>query len=130
MDPTQFHIDWAVLGEVLGTIIVLAFFVERALSLVFEHRGFIARFDKKGVKEPIAFAVALGTVVFWQFDALSILLSADKNSWVGYVLTAAVIAGGSKASIALFHDLMNARSSILKESSAATARKTKTKGKS
>lgn len=38
MDPALFRIDWEVLAEVLATIIVLSFFVERALSIVFEHR--------------------------------------------------------------------------------------------
>ncbi len=37
MDPNLFHIDWDRLFEVLLAIIVLAFFLERAPALLFEH---------------------------------------------------------------------------------------------
>ncbi len=40
MDPNLFAIDWAQLSEGLIGIIVLAFFVERALALFIEN-GFI-----------------------------------------------------------------------------------------
>jgi len=41
MDPIQFRIDWDVLFELLMTLIVLAFFVERALSIIVENRLFV-----------------------------------------------------------------------------------------
>ena len=53
MDPVLFRVDFGVLTEILITIIVFAFFVERALSLVFEHRLYIKHLDKKGWKEPV-----------------------------------------------------------------------------
>mgnify|MGYP006280759889 FL=1 len=43
MDPNLFHIDFEQLMEVLLTIIVLSFLVERALSILFESRTFIER---------------------------------------------------------------------------------------
>lgn len=110
MDPALFRIDWEVLAEVLTTITVLAFFVERALSIVFEHRVFVAKFNEKGVKEPIAFIVSLLVVKYWGFDALGIIMHADKTTIWGYVITAAIIAGGSKASIKLFHDVLKTKS--------------------
>ena len=114
MDPALFRIDWDVLAEVLVTIIVLAFFIERALALVFEHRVYVNKLNEKGYKELIAFLVSLGVVFYWQFDALGILFRADQNSWWGYLITAAIIAGGSKASIKLFQDLMGAKSAAAK----------------
>jgi hypothetical protein len=111
MDPALFRIDWEVLAELLTTITVLAFFVERALSIVFEHRLFVAKLNEKGLKEPIAFIVAFVVVKYWNFDALSILMQADKTSLWGYAITAAIIAGGSKASIKLFHDVLEVKSS-------------------
>lgn len=122
MDPALFRIDWEVLAEVLTTIIVLSFFVERALSIVFEHRLFIKSLDEKGLKEPIALIASFAVVKLWNFDALSIVLNSDKTSWLGYLITAAVIAGGSKASIKLFHD-------VLKTKSAALNAKVQVKGK-
>jgi hypothetical protein len=109
MDPNLFRVDWEQLLEVLIAIVVLAFIVERALSIVFEHRYFVPRFGKAGVKEPIAFAVAYFICWRWNFDVLSVLLRAEEMSIIGYAITAAVIAGGSKASIKLFHDVIGAR---------------------
>jgi len=110
MDPSQFRIDWEVLTEVLMSIIVLAFFVERALSIVFEHRLFVERLGQSGLKEPIAFLVSLAIVRYWNFDALGIVFHADVTTWWGYLVTAAIVAGGSKASIKLFHDLLQVKS--------------------
>lgn len=115
MDPSLFRIDWEVLAEVLVAIIVLAFFIERALSLVFEHRLFVERLGQKGLKEPIAFLVSLGLVWYWSFDAIGVVLHADTTSWWGYMLTAAIVAGGSKASIKLFHDLLQVKSSAARQ---------------
>ncbi len=62
MDPALFRIDWEVLAELLMTITVLSFFIARALSLSVEHRLFVAKFDKKGIKESIAFVNAFVVV--------------------------------------------------------------------
>lgn len=121
MDPMLFRIDWDVLAEVMATIIVLSFFIERALAIVFEYRPFVVRFDKKGYKEPVALIAAFSMVAWLKFDALAILFKLDTNSGWGYLVTAAIIAGGSKASIALFQDLMNAKASVLKEREAEEA---------
>lgn len=128
MDPSLFRIDWEVLLEVLITIVVLSFFIERALSLLFEHRLFLAHFDKKGFKEPIAFVVSLAVVKYWGFDSLSVLLHADATSWAGYALTAAIIAGGSKASLKLFHDVFKTMSSSQKVKAQIAAKTAKSSG--
>lgn len=46
MDPTMFRIAREVLREILVTIVVLSFFIERALALVFEHRPFVDHLQK------------------------------------------------------------------------------------
>lgn len=115
MDPSQFRIDWEVLTEVLISIIVLAFFIERALSIVFEHRWFVEKLGKSGLKEPIAFLVSLAIVRYWNFDALGIVFHADVTTWWGYLVTAAIVAGGSKASIKLFHDFLQVKSNAVRE---------------
>ena len=43
MDPNLFHVDMGRLIEVLVAIIVLSFFLERALAVVFEHRLWTSR---------------------------------------------------------------------------------------
>ena len=102
-------VDWNSAFEALVAITILAFFVERALSLLFEWRHFAARFGSTGVKEPIAFAVALVVTWQWDFDALSMVVVQQQATFLGEVITAAVIAGGSKASIKLFQDLAGVR---------------------
>ena len=116
MDPNLFRIDWEVLAEVLTTIIVLSFFVERALSILFEHRFYLMHFKDTGFKEPIALALSFAIVSKWKFDALAVILQADQNSWWGYLVTASIISGGSKASIKFFHDVLNTKSQSLRES--------------
>ncbi len=67
------------------------------------------------VKELVAFGLAAVICVFWKFDAISMILLREKTSIIGEIITAAVIAGGSKASITLFHSLMNIRSNAEQE---------------
>lgn len=114
MDPSLFRIDWAILSEALAAIIVLSFFVERALSLVFEHKLYLDRLKDKGLKEPIALALSYAVVSGWNFDALAVIMRSDENTMLGYLLTAAIVAGGSKASIKLFHDLLDVKSQTLR----------------
>lgn len=119
MNPASFRIDFEVLVEVLIAITVLAFFVERALSLVFEHRLYVASLSDKGLKEPLAFVLSFAIVRYWKLDVLGMLFRADRASVWGYLITAAIIAGGSKASLKLFHDLLKVKSTAEKERLAA-----------
>lgn len=115
MAPDLFAVNWDTLGEALAVLVVLSIVIERALALVFEHRKFIERFDGSNVKEIIAFAVCLGVVMYWKFDIISIIFIGDNNTWLGYGLTAATIAGGSKGSVALFHNVLNVKSNALRD---------------
>src|SRR5690606_10776099 len=105
MDPNLFRIDGEQLFEVLVAIIVMSFFIERALALVFENRWFVERLAGKGLKEVIAFGLAFAICRRWDFDAVSVVILAEKTNALGHAVTAAVVAGGSKASIRLFHDV-------------------------
>lgn len=110
MDPNLFHLDWERLWEVIVAISVLAILLERALSLVFEHRVFVERFGGKGLKEFIAFGMALWVAWYWDFDAVSMIILKAETTIPGYLITAGIIAGGSKGSVKLFQDLMNIQS--------------------
>ena len=115
MDPNLFHVDWDQLLEVMAAVVVLSFVVERALALIFEHRWYVARFNETGLKAPIAFVVSLFICIEWKFDLVSVLLKSDAVGLVGMVITAGVIAGGSKASIKLFRDLMDVQSDAARD---------------
>jgi hypothetical protein len=111
MDPNLFHLDWERVGEVLAAIVVLSFVLERALSLIFESKFFIKLFEGKGVKEWIAGGVCVAVCILWKFDAISMIVLTDHTTLFGEIVTGGVIAGGSKASLKLFHDVLDVRSS-------------------
>jgi hypothetical protein len=127
MDPNFFRIDWDILGQVLVTIIVMSFFVERALSPVVESRAFIERFPASGIKEGMSLVLSVVAVIAFQFDALAIMFHSSTTTWIGLFITAAVISGGSKASIKLFHDVLDVKSNAVREQEAPkTVMKAKT----
>lgn len=53
MDPNLFHVDWETMFEVMVLIVVLSFFVERALSLLLGSRVYIKHAQGKSLKEVI-----------------------------------------------------------------------------
>lgn len=137
VDPNLFFLDFERVSEVLLTILILALLIERALALVFESRVFIERVAytvrheggkdegtitdaqprNRGVKELIALAISFYVCWWWDFDALSVLLpvSHSKMTIMGMLLTAMIIAGGSKGAAKLFSDWMGIKSSAQKE---------------
>lgn len=115
MDPNLFHLDWDRTFEVLAAIVILAFLLERALALLFENRWWLDRFDDKISKELIAFGLAAVVCWLWKFDALSMIVLTGKTTAVGELISAAAIAGGSKASIKLFRDILDFKSSGYRE---------------
>jgi hypothetical protein len=115
MTSNLFVIDSERLFEVLLSIIALSFLVERALAVLFENRWFVERYTCKGLKEPITVLVAFGVCRLWDFDALSIILGKSKSQLLGHLFTAAIIAGGSKSAVKLFHDVLDTMSSAERE---------------
>ena len=101
-------------------IVVFSFFIERALAVIFESRWFIKMYDanekRKGLKEVVALIVSIAVCIYWQLDAFSIIMVSHSEMQIaGYILTGAVVAGGSKASIGLFKGLMGFMSHAEKE---------------
>jgi hypothetical protein len=111
MDPNLIHLDWERTFEALLIVIVLASIIERALAVLFETELFIRHLDRPGLKALIAVVVSIVVCFVWQFDALSMIVLTPETTKAGYVITGFLIAGGSKASIKLFHDVMNIKSS-------------------
>lgn len=114
MDPNLFHLDWERVSEALLFIVVLSFLVERALAVVFESSLFLGRAWPSGTKESIAIVLAVVVCWSWQFDAVGMIILAETTRPEGYLLTGLVVAGGSKASIKLFHDVLGVQSSAHK----------------
>lgn len=142
MDPNLFHLDWDRTFEALVGIVVFSFIIERALSIIFESRWYIEKIkgvdlekaaelkaaaDKKnetikikstkgkGLKELIALVVSVVACIYWQFDAVSIIFLRPENTYPGFIISGAIIAGGSKGSIKLFRGVMGFKSSAQDE---------------
>jgi hypothetical protein len=95
-------------SSVLFQIVMAAFIVERALALIFEwdvwdflvkHAPWLA-----GAKEVIAFGTSYIICQTANFDALKTLFNSNPSE-IGRVITALVIAGGSKGAMKLMQDV-------------------------
>ena len=121
VDPNMFTMQWDTLFETLALIIILAFAVERVLALFFESSLFLnfhikrKKEDKGSFKATIAFVLASLICIYWQVDILAVLLSHEHISIAGAIITGFIVAGGSKASIALFRDVLDVKSNAYKK---------------
>lgn len=98
--------------SLLGVIVVLSLIIERALAVPFEHKVIGPRLSQRSLKEPIAVLVSFFACIYWHIDVITVLVDgvgSRPDVW-GELLTATVIAGGNKASLKLFHDVLGVRS--------------------
>ena len=99
--------------NVLGALImlvILSLILERALAVVFEWSVWREWLVAKKLRAPIALGVAYVICIWADFDVLSVLF-AKENGYsgdfsLGPLITAAVIAGGSKGAILLFQGVL------------------------
>lgn len=128
MDINKFYLDYEILFEVLTLIVIFAFFIERALAVIFESERFIKMYEsgtkRKGLKELLTVIVSIATCMYWRLDAFSVISAAHANMTIpGYLLTGMVVAGGSKAAMKLFKDMMGIMSSSEEKRLAAKKKK-------
>ena len=98
--------NWQLILETLAVLSIVSIFVERALSLVFEHKTLGEKLT--GKKEFIAYALSLGVCFLYDFDAMKAILPVENPTrYIGFFITAAVISGGSKASMKMFRSAKN-----------------------
>jgi len=71
--------------------------------------------QKYPLKELLAFLLGVTICWMWEFDAVSIIMLTEHTKLVGMVVTAAVVAGGTKGSIALFQGVLGFMSTAAKE---------------
>lgn len=122
MDPNLFHLDWDRVAEAMAAIVLLALFLERALSLVFEHRYYIETIEKgsRDYKAQIAYLLALAVCAHWKIDVISLVVLRETHSWFGVAITAGIIAGGSKGSLKLFQDVLDIKSKAVRRAEEKT----------
>jgi hypothetical protein len=99
--------DDVVYGEAfkaLFVVFVIALLLESGLATLFNWRPFIETFDGRGIKTLVSVAFALVFIGGFQLDIVTRLVNIYsqrdrpfENSWLGYIVTALVVAGGSAA---------------------------------
>lgn len=90
----------------LAIVVILSMVLERALQMPFEWgpiQGFI---ETKKLRAPIAVIVAALICSSAGFDLISVIASRNATTWHGVLITAALIAGGSKGAILLFQGIL------------------------
>ena len=133
------------------TLVFASFAVERGLSVIFESRPFLAKFGNEfNYKVTFAFVTSLIFVYIAEINivklmqvaptAVDAIASASEPRYscpigntvayiLSYVFTALVVAGGSKASLKIFRDVMLIQSNLsrnTRESSRRSADKVAT----
>jgi len=110
MDPILFSIDWPQLSEALAALIILSVVVERSLTLLLENKHVVAILDDRDFKEVPALILSISICYQIDFDVLAIMLQSARSDDFEFIVTAAVIAGGYKASIKLFPNFIGLKS--------------------
>src|SRR5688572_21619726 len=112
MNPEVAYAGLLETSAAVGQLVLIAILLERALAFVFEYHWFAALSKKvEGLKAPIAFLLALLIARQTRFDILGEMFRAEGEpvvvTWIGSMLTAAIIAGGSAGAMALFQTWFN-----------------------
>ena len=97
--------------KIVWVVTVLAFMIERALAILFEHRLWIRmeeRLHLKGMKELVAIALAYNLSAWASFDAPALMFHKESGRY-SMLITALVIAGGSKGAVKLMQGYMGIR---------------------
>jgi hypothetical protein len=112
--PEQYSVaHWEMLFAAVGQVVLLAMLIERALSVVFEadpiEKALKGSLDGRAIKEIVV--VAVSWIAVWQakIDLLAVFQPKSPGEsffGLGYFLTAAVVAGGSKGAMVLFNDIL------------------------
>lgn len=101
--------DMSKIGDILIKFLVLSVIFESALTPIFNWRIFLEYFDERGLKTPITVILALLTFWIYDLDIFREVLVAfglpDKSGFVGKVITALLIAGGSNGVLTIFDKL-------------------------
>jgi hypothetical protein len=114
--------EFTAFTQALLKLMFASFFVERSLSLFFETKWFIVYSkNSPNIRTVIAFSYSFSFVLATQLNLIKYLgyeLPQEPSGlfdWVCvsfiYFVTAGFVAGGSKASLKLFRDVMEIRSS-------------------
>jgi hypothetical protein len=114
MDPNFIHLDWERTFDALMLVVLFAIIVERALSVLFQSQFYIEHLHRDGLKETLAVVASIALCAYWKLDAVGMILLTETTTVPGYLVTGALVAGGSKGSLKLFQDFFDLQSTAFK----------------
>ena len=97
------------ISETLFQLFVLSVVIERSLSVIFESYWYNKYLQPLRIKEVIAFIISYVCILYSKIDIVAIATSNETLTWIGLIITALAVSGGSKISLAIFRDLLNVR---------------------
>lgn len=128
-DPNLFALSWMAIIQMLTGIVILSLVVERALSTFYETAFFVDLTHRRttsglrDLKPLIAYLVSTAICLLWGIDAISVIFLQEHSTVLGCLITGAVVAGGSKASLKLFRDILDVQSGASRSASENEARR-------
>lgn len=90
----------------LGKLVILSMLIERGLYFIFDYSKWRDKIAGKGVRAPVALAMAWFICWWYDFDIVAALLEPQAVTQFGIFITATIVAGGSATAIMLFQDVM------------------------
>ncbi len=111
------ELDTAIFRLLYGLfqLVVLAMLLERGLYFVFDYRYLRTRLQQKGLKAPLALAVAWVVCWYHDFDIIARTIDPGSQSQIGIFITSCIVAGGSATAMMLFNDVLKLTRSAREE---------------
>jgi hypothetical protein len=113
--------NWEPVIDALIKVVLLAFFVERALAVIFDMERVEPMIRRNDLKPVVAMAVSIALCFGLNIDAVSplapesALLKSTHSSWLAVTLSGLIVAGGSAGAVKLFQDVLGFRRSVRDE---------------
>lgn len=108
--------NWDVVVNELIKVVLLAFFVERALAVIFDMERVEPMIQRRDLKPVIAMAVSIALCYGLRINVIGKLGPgsplASSMEWLGIAVTGLVVAGGSAGAVKLFQDVLGFRRSV------------------
>lgn len=108
--------NWDAVVNELIKVVLLAFFVERALAVIFDMERVEPVIQRHDLKPVIAMAVSIALCYGLQINIIGKLGPgsplASSMEWLGIAVTGLVVAGGSAGAVKLFQDVLGFRRSV------------------
>ena len=125
MAPAAFDkAQWELLTTDLVLVVLLAFLVERALAVFFDMEKVEPVVSRHDLKPVLAMIVSVALCYGLEINLIAAMAKngaplKETVSFVGYVITGLIVAGGAAGAVKLFQDVLGLRRSLRDENKKA-----------